>query len=95
MQFPTWADGPKLTKKQRAAGRLRYIMMNLSTEFVGRNSMRAFGELVGLDHSTLSKYIKTGHFTEKAASQVEVRLGSKHVTAAMLMDPLSIPKTPS
>ena len=97
MQFPEWADGPKLTKHQRAVGRLKYLIMQLSIEHTGRNSMRAFGELVGLDHSTLSKYVKWGSFTEKAASQVQVRLAAKKgaivVTAEMLMNPLTITKT--
>ena len=96
MHFPSWADGPRLTKKQRATGRLRYILMTLSTELTGRNSMRAFGQLVGLDHSTLSKYITQGYFTEKAASQVQVRIGDKgqfKVTAEMLMKPLDIQKS--
>lgn len=93
MQFPTWADSPKMTKHQRAVGRLKCIVMRLSIEHTGRNSMRAFGALVGLDHSTLSKYIKQGHFTEKAACQVQVRLGDPTITAEDLMNPLGIKPT--
>lgn len=93
MQFPKWADGPHLSKKERATGRLKFILMSLALEHTGRNSMRALSELVGLDHSTISKYIVAGAFTEKAASQVQVRLGEKVITAEMLMNPLSIPKS--
>lgn len=96
MKFPQWADGPKLTKQQRAEGRLKFLIFTLAIEHTGRNSMRAFGEVVGLDHSTLSKYVKWGAFTEKAASQVQVRLngkGTTPVTVEMLMNPLSIDKT--
>lgn len=93
MIFPKWADGAQLTKKQRACGRLKFVMMTIALQHTGRNSMRSLSELVGLDHSTLSKYLKQGFFTEKAASQVQLRLNDKGITVAMLMDPLSIPKT--
>ena len=93
MQFPNWADSPKMTKQQRSVGRLKCIVMRLSLEHTGRNSMRAFGALVGLDHSTLSKYVKQGYFTEKAACQVQVRLGDPSLSAQDLMDPLSIKAT--
>lgn len=91
MEFPKWADAPKMKKADRASGRLRYLLMTLALTHTGKNSVRALSTIVGLNHSTLSKYIKQGFFTEKAAAQVQLRIG---FSAAFLMDPLSIPNTP-
>lgn len=91
--FPQWVDAP--TKKaQRATNRLLYIVRKIAIERTGSHSMRGFAEIVGLSHSTISKYCKAGAFTEKAACVLEVKLGKDTVTAAMLTNPLDINKPP-
>ena len=93
MHFPEWADNKRMTKKQRASARLKFILMELANRHTGRASLRGLAEVVGLNHSTLCKYVKDGRFTESKACQMEVRLGRSSVTAAMLIDPLSIVST--
>jgi hypothetical protein len=90
MQFPLWADNPKLSKKRRATLRLKYIISHLSLMVSARQSHRALGEACGLDHSTISMYVRRGGFSQNAASMIETTMGREHVRAEWLVDPLSI-----
>jgi hypothetical protein len=94
MQFPKWADGPRLTKAERASGRLKYLVLTLATEHTGRASMRSLANAVGLEHSTVSKSITQGSFSEKSALQILHRLKPRLVTVEMLMNPMGIGKSP-
>ena len=93
MQFPPWANGPKLSKKQRASLRLRYIISKISLQISGRQSHRALAEHVGLNHSTISLYVSRGAFSEKAAKTIEERVGRTICRAEWLTDPLNIETT--
>lgn len=91
--FPQWVDAPA-RKAERATNRLLYIVRKIAIERTGSQSMRGLGEIVGMNHSTISKYCKAGAFTEKAACVFEVKLGKDTVSAAMLTHPLDINKPP-
>ena len=93
MQFPPWANGPKLSKKRRASLRLRFIVSNLALNVSGRQSHRALAEHVGLNHSTISLYVSRGAFSEKAAKTIEQRVGQTTCRAEWLTDPLNIETT--
>lgn len=90
MLFPKWADAPRMPKAERAAGRLQYLVQTLALEHTGRASLRSLANTVGLEHSTVSKSIKQGSFSEKSALQIVHRLKPRTVTPEMLMNPLSI-----
>lgn len=94
MLFPKWADGPRMTKAERASGRLQFLVQTLALEHTGRSSLRSLAAAVGLEHSTISKAVNQGAFSEKSALQIAHRLKPRIVTAEMLMDPLSIDKSP-
>lgn len=94
MLFPKWADGPRMSKAERATGRLQFLAQTLALEHTGRSSLRSLSAAVGLEHSTVSKSIKQGFFSEKSALQIVHRLKSRNLTPEMLMDPLSIDKSP-
>lgn len=89
MIFPAWVDKPR-SKAQRATNRLKYILSQLAIGATERNSMRALGEVVGLDHSTLAIYVRRGQFSEKAARKIEAKFGSDVCPATHLTNPLNI-----
>lgn len=91
MIFPPFVDKNK-TKAGRASARLRYILVKLSVEHTGRHSMRGLAEVVGLDHSTLSTYIRKGGFSETAAFRVFHSIPNCPVTIEELMNPMLIGK---
>jgi hypothetical protein len=95
MEIPTWVDAKKRSKSAKATARLKFMLTYLAAKNTGRGSMRALAELVGLDHSTLSTYIRRGAFSEAAAQRIEAKLGAKQITADMLVDPLSIGAPPA
>jgi hypothetical protein len=92
MRFPAWVDGPRKTKAQRATARLKFIIFSLSAG-TERMSARCLAEKVGLDHSTISGYIRRGAFSPNAAAKIETALGRKTIRAEYLTDPLNIPTT--
>lgn len=96
MQFPKWADSTSLSKQQRASGRLKFITMTLATELSTRASMRALAEKVGLEHSTITKSITQGYFSDKSAITMvhHLKQNSPWLTVEMLTAPMTIRKTP-
>lgn len=95
MQIPHFVEAGRKTKKAKASARLKYVLSNLAAQHTSRSSMRALGDLVGLDHSTLSAYIRRGSFSEPAAKRIEDRLGlDSDITAAELMDPMTMERAP-
>lgn len=87
--FPQWVDAPT-RKAERASNRLQYMLRKTAIELTGTHSMRGLAQLCGMNHSTISKYVKQGRFTEKAACVMEVKIGADKLTAAMLTNPLDI-----
>lgn len=94
MLFPKWADAPRMTKAERASGRLKFIVQSLALEHTGRSSLRSLAKAVGLEHSTIGKSITQGSFSEKSALQIVHRIKPRLVSAEMLMNPLAIDKSP-
>jgi hypothetical protein len=88
MQIPQWVERGKRRKAERASARLKYTMTFLAAKHTGRQSIRALAEMVGMDHSTISIYIRRGSFSERAAKRIEEALGTEEVTARFLMEPL-------
>lgn len=94
MLFPKWADAPRMSKAERASGRLQFLVQTLALEHTGRASLRSLATVVGLEHSTIGKSIAQGSFSEKSALQIVHRLKPRIVTPEMLMNPMSIDKSP-
>ena len=95
MKIPHWVDARKRKKTERASARLKYVLGVIAATHTGRQSMRALAEKVGMDHSTLSTYIRRGAFSVAAAQRIECTFGRDVVTCEFLLDPLSIAtKTP-
>lgn len=94
MHIPKWVEKGLRTKADKAVARLKYVTASLAARHTERNSVRGLAEMVGLDHSTISIYIRRGKFSQKAADLIVQKLGDKTLTATMLTDPLSIPKEP-
>ena len=95
MLFPKWADAPRMSKSERASGRLQFLVQTLALEHTGRSSLRSLANAVGLEHSTISKAVNQGSFSEKSALQIVHRLKPRIVTPEMLMNPMTIDKSPS
>lgn len=93
MQIPQWVDSKKRRKAERASARLKYILVLLAAKHTGRQSIRALAERCGMDHSTISHYIRQGSFSERAAKRIEGILGRQEITHEWLIDPLEEKKT--
>lgn len=76
----------------RASARLRHMLETLAMQVTARRSMRALAEHVGLDHSTLSYYIRVGRVSQDGATLISEKVGAHVVTAKQLM---TIPQRPS
>lgn len=98
MKIPHFVDARKRTKKERQSARLKYVLGVIAAKNTGRQSMRALADMVGLDHSTLSTYIRRGSFSVPAAEKVIAGLQqhkiAPEVTVEQLIDPLLIEKVP-
>jgi hypothetical protein len=89
MLIPAFVEAGRKTKKAKASARLKFVLTNLAAQHTSRSSMRALANLVGLDHSTLSTYIRRGSFSKPAADRIEERIGAvSNITAAELIDPM-------
>jgi hypothetical protein len=93
MRFPLWVDGKRMSKAARASARLKYMLSMLAAHVDGRQSMRALGDRVGLNHSTLSLYIRRGSFSESAARKIEEKIGRETIPFEYLVAPLDIAAT--
>ena len=91
MKIPQSVDRQNRTKAARASARLRFMLRFVAVQHTHRASMRALGELVGLDHSTLSTYIRVGKFSESAAKRICDKVGHDTISVEMLVNPLSLP----
>jgi len=92
MQIPAWVEKGLRTQAQKSRARLKYIVGNLAARHTGRASMRALAEKVGMDHSTISGYIRRGSFSDQAAANVVAALSDSELSVAMLTTPLSLPR---
>lgn len=89
MQIPHFVEVGRKTKKAKASARLKFVLANLAAQHTSRSSMRALADKIGMDHSTLSTYIRRGYFSEPAAKRIEEVMGAvSDITAAELMDPM-------
>ena len=94
MDIPSWVEKGKRTDRQRASARLKYVMMTMASRHTPRHSIRGLAELVGMNHSTLSIYIRRGECSAAAAQRIVEKLNDSGLTTTMLTDPMSIPKAP-
>lgn len=91
MSFPTWVQKKNRNSKQQASARLKYMLYRLSIEFAEKPTIRALCDASGAaKHSTVSIYITKGSFSELCAQRFEEFFGAGNITAAALMDPLSV-----
>lgn len=94
MTIPHWVEHGKRSKREKATARLKYLMSTLAARHTSRSSMRGLADMVGMSHSTLSLYIRRGAFTESAAKCIVEVLKDGELTPQMLVDPMSISKSP-
>lgn len=94
MDIPNWVDKGKRSKGERATARLKYIISTLAARHSPRCSMRGLADMVGLNHSTIAIYVRRGAFSSLAAERIVEKLNDPTLTTAMLIDPMSIPKSP-
>jgi transcriptional regulator with XRE-family HTH domain len=87
MQIPSWVDAKKRRKADKASARLKYILTLTAAKHTGRQSIRALAERCGMNHSTISLYIRKGAFSEKAAKRIEEVIGREEIAAEFLMNP--------
>lgn len=96
MQIPHFVEAGRKTKKAKASARLKYVLANLAAQHTSRSSMRALADKVGLDHSTISTYIRRGSFSEPAALRIQEAMVAEgsDITAADLIDPMRMERAP-
>lgn len=94
MNIPAWVDKGKRSKSERCVARLKYVIGMLAARHTSRGSARALAEMVGLNHSTVSIYVRRGKFSDQAARTIVTSLNDSTLTVGMLTDPLSIDKAP-
>lgn len=94
MQIPAWVEKGLRSNAAKSTARLKFIVGNIAARHTGRASMRALAEKVGMDHSTISGYIRRGAFSEQAALTMVVKLNDPTVSVGMLLSPLSLPREP-
>jgi hypothetical protein len=87
MLIPAFVTARKRKKSERASAVLRYVLANLAAKYTGRQSMRALAEVVGVDHSTLSTYIRRGSLSVATATRITVKFPDCGVSIAQLVDP--------
>lgn len=89
MQFPDWVE-QKQTALEKAEARLRFMMTNIAIQQTGKGTLRAFAELVGIDHSTLAYSLKRGYCTSAVATRIEDKLGREIAPNEHFRKPLEI-----
>lgn len=92
MHIPAWVEKDKRSLNAKRTARLKFIINNLASRFTSRSSIRAFGLFVGVDHSTISGYIRKGEFSETAANAIIAKVADPEITVEMLTNPMSIPR---
>ena len=92
--IPHWVDKKARSNAARCSARLDYLLGLLAAHHTDRKSLRGLAEKIGMDHSTLSLYVRQGKFTDTAAAKMVEGLADANLTASMLIDPLSIAKSP-
>lgn len=93
MKFPKWVAPSKTSKTQVASNRLRYLLGRLALEFSAEGTLKALCRKVGVSHSTISIYIRNGHFSPVMALKFEKAFGAERAAAMWLQDPSSIPQS--
>lgn len=91
MSFPTWVQKKNRNAKMQASARLRYMLYRLAIDYTDKPTIRALCIASGAGkHSTVSLYVAQGAFSQALAERFEKFFGAEHITAAALMDPLSV-----
>lgn len=90
MKFPTWTRRTGLTRQERSAKRLRYLIYRLAIEVCETPTIRALGDKAGIDHSSISCALRTGRLTAEMADKFEKAFGRKLVNKAAFLDPLNV-----
>lgn len=90
--FPDWVTKPKRqTRRQMAVKRLQFVVMNAALQRAGAGNIAAFAKLLGMERTTISTYIRQGHFSHPAALLAETTFGTDLVQKEWLTNPLDIP----
>lgn len=90
MKFPQWTRRTGLTRQERSAKRLRYLIYRLAIEVCETPTIRDLGAKAGIDHSSISYALRTGRCTEDMAEKFEKAFGRKLVRKQDLVNPLAV-----
>lgn len=92
--IPSWVDKGKTRSKDKASARLDYLVGLLSALHTERKSVRGLAEVVGMDHSTISLYVRQGEFSVSSAERIVEALKDPKLAVTMLTEPLTIARSP-
>lgn len=91
IEFPSWVTSPKrLTRRQLASNRLRFLVMNAALQAGGAGNVATFAHALGMHRTTITSQIKAGKFSHPAAVLAEKTFGQALVRKEWLTDPLNI-----
>lgn len=90
MKFPNWTRRTGLSRLERSAKRLRYLVYRLAIEVLETPTIRGLGDKAGIDHSSISCALRTGRFTPEMAEKFEKAFGRKLVRKEDLINPLAV-----
>lgn len=91
IEFPLWVTNSKrLTRRQLASNRLRFLVMNTALQARGAGNVATFAHALGMHRTTISSQIKAGKFSHPAAALAEKTFGAQLVRKEWLTDPLNI-----
>lgn len=90
MHFPIWIDARRNPPLKRAQLRLKFMLNKAALYKYGRTSMHDLAHKIGCNHSSIFNAINRGYFTTPMAEAIERELGSDHVQAAWLIEPLEV-----
>lgn len=91
MQFPETDRKPRLSQRERASQRIRYLFIRAALHVGQRGSVRGLARAIGMNHSTLHKAIDDGYCSPNVAIKIEELCSRKHTPHEWLRRPLDIP----
>lgn len=90
MLIPQWVDTHKRSNNAKSRARLRYVLANIAAKHTGRQSMRALAEHVGVDHSTLSTYVRRGGCSTATAKRIIDTFPDCGLSIENLVNPMTL-----
>lgn len=90
MNIPDHILRGKRSKADKSSAILKFVILNLAAQHTDRASVRSLAKRVGLEHSTISIYIRRGQFSPAAAERIVRELAVTDVKPDHLINPLAL-----